>query len=68
MEHKGTYQQPGQAFPKLWPVMVTVRQVAEDRWYAEIHQGWWVAAATTRQGAIDAVKKRYQDEQEKFYA
>jgi hypothetical protein len=47
---------------------VKVHRDQAGKWHAEIAGGWWVVIGETRQGAIDSVVKRYQDENSKFFA
>jgi len=51
----------------MWPIEIKVFERLDGRWVAEINNGWWVAIAETRQGAINAVKRRYEQEQSKYF-
>ncbi|MFC1996986.1 hypothetical protein ACFLXI_05185 [Chloroflexota bacterium] len=47
-------------------IFIRVRQIAADKWIAEISAGWWVAQGNNKDAAIRAVKKRYEDETNKL--
>lgn len=47
-------------------IFIRVRQIGPDKWLAEISAGWWIAQGDTKDKAIKAVKKRYEDERSKL--
>lgn len=47
-------------------IPISVCHTDENNWTASIAGGWWIAHGATKEAAVKAVMKRYQDEIERL--